>query len=378
LSSEWPSDRLEVLVIDNASTDGSGQIAAELGVDVLRTESNLGFGANNLGLKSPPGQPEPEVFVLLNDDVAVDPGWLAPLVSGLDGATHIGAVQPTLVFDQRYGSLRIEGQPGATLGRVFVDGSEVTDRVQPVVGMSARAKGSKDRALESTALAWVPLDAEGASVTAEVDGRNLVMGHGPPEVIAQNAGVTLTAEGYGADRDSWVPSADLGREPHQIFGFCGGAVALSREFIEDVGGLYEPLFLYYEDLDWAWRGRMRGWTYQHQPASVVRHKHSATVGVGSALHRHWTTRNRLVVFARCAPRGLLCRAWSQELRGLAWHIRHRDPEEYRWRAKALFSALRATPRAFKDRRGIRGTRSMSSETQRTDALVKSLLAGGGC
>lgn len=90
LRAEGGVDR--VVVVD---TGGAATIADDLagGVEVLRME-NRGYGAAaNLGFAHVDGA---DVVILLNDDVVVQPGWLAPLVAAL-GADRVGAVQPALV-----------------------------------------------------------------------------------------------------------------------------------------------------------------------------------------------------------------------------------------------------------------------------------------
>ena len=63
-------------------------------------------------------------------------------------------------------------------------------------------------------------------------------------------------------------------------------------YLDDVGLFDEDLFLYYEDTDLSWRGRLRGWRYVYEPASLVRHRHAASSGVGSKVFRYYTERNR--------------------------------------------------------------------------------------
>jgi GT2 family glycosyltransferase len=92
-----------------------------------------------------------------------------------------------------------------------------------------------------------------------------------------------------------------------VFAWCGAAVVLSARYLADVGLLDERLFLYYEDLELAWRGRERGWRYAYVPESVVRHVHSATTGEHSHLARYQNERNHLLVLARHA-------AWPTALR----------------------------------------------------------------
>jgi len=52
----------------------------------------------------------------------------------------------------------------------------------------------------------------------------------------------------------------------------------------------ERLFLYYEDLELAWRGRRRGWRYHYVPESTVRHLHAATSDQRSPLKHYYDER----------------------------------------------------------------------------------------
>jgi GT2 family glycosyltransferase len=76
---------LEVIVVDNASDDGSADFVAARfpKVRLIRNERNLGFaGACNAGLRAARG----DVLVLLNQDTRVYPGWLGALVNALQGS----------------------------------------------------------------------------------------------------------------------------------------------------------------------------------------------------------------------------------------------------------------------------------------------------
>ncbi|HZM39285.1 MAG TPA: glycosyltransferase, partial [Acidimicrobiales bacterium] len=71
---DWPSDRLELVVVDNASSDGSDRIAAERdGIRLVRNDHNGGFVANNLALRDLDGV---DFVGLVNADSFVEPGWL--------------------------------------------------------------------------------------------------------------------------------------------------------------------------------------------------------------------------------------------------------------------------------------------------------------
>ncbi len=72
----------EVIVVDNASGDGSADLVAEKfsAVRLIRHERNLGFaGGCNVGLKAAQG----DILVLLNQDTRVHPNWLQVLSNAL-------------------------------------------------------------------------------------------------------------------------------------------------------------------------------------------------------------------------------------------------------------------------------------------------------
>jgi glycosyltransferase involved in cell wall biosynthesis len=75
----YPADRFEVIVVDDGSTDGTGQTATEIFPFVLRYfwQSNQGDAeARNLGAR----QSQADFLVFLDDDVLVEPGYIAHLL----------------------------------------------------------------------------------------------------------------------------------------------------------------------------------------------------------------------------------------------------------------------------------------------------------
>ena len=86
----------EVVVVDNASTDGtSDELAKVRGARILRNPRNLGFGpATNQGAAVGRGRH----LALLNSDAWVRPGWLEPLIEVIDADTSVAAVAPKLLY----------------------------------------------------------------------------------------------------------------------------------------------------------------------------------------------------------------------------------------------------------------------------------------
>ncbi len=81
---------LEIIAVDNASTDGSADLIRSRypSVTLLAQAENLGFGgACNVGLGHGAGA---DVRVLLNQDTEVKPGWLAGLVEAFTRDPQVG------------------------------------------------------------------------------------------------------------------------------------------------------------------------------------------------------------------------------------------------------------------------------------------------
>lgn len=87
----------EVIVVDNASGDGSADhVAARYPqVRLIRSETNLGFGAgNNLGARCARG----DYLAFLNPDTEAEPGWLEALISALEQDAQAGLATALVVL----------------------------------------------------------------------------------------------------------------------------------------------------------------------------------------------------------------------------------------------------------------------------------------
>jgi len=100
----------EVVVVDNASTDGSADIVPRRfpGYRLLALESNVGFAAgNNAGARGATA----DYLVFLNNDTEVEPGWLAALCRPVKQDSSIGLVTSQILFmdDPERGRFRGDG-----------------------------------------------------------------------------------------------------------------------------------------------------------------------------------------------------------------------------------------------------------------------------
>ena len=114
LATDWPADRLDVVLVDNASVDDVvARVRAELpAVIVVESPFNSGFaGGCNLGARAPG---EWDLLAFINNDAVVAPDWLRPLVAAIDPAARIGAACPKMLLVDRFVEARVE-VPGARL-----------------------------------------------------------------------------------------------------------------------------------------------------------------------------------------------------------------------------------------------------------------------
>ncbi len=97
LAEHTPDDRYEVVIVDNASSDATPDLCAQLDGDVvvIRNEVNLGFSkACNQGARAATG----EHLLFLNNDTEALPGWLEPMLAIIDAESDVGAVGSKLLF----------------------------------------------------------------------------------------------------------------------------------------------------------------------------------------------------------------------------------------------------------------------------------------
>lgn len=109
LTSIWPN--LEIIVGDNASTDGSVEFLREHypSVKIIQNDRNYGFtGGYNKVLE----KVEADYFILLNSDVEVSPGWIAPVIELMESDPLIAAAAPKILSYSKKTSFEHAGAAG--------------------------------------------------------------------------------------------------------------------------------------------------------------------------------------------------------------------------------------------------------------------------
>jgi len=215
---------LDVIVVDNGSSDGSaGRIRrAHPDVAIIENAANLGFAeGNNTGIRHALDRGADHIL-LLNNDTIVDPNIVHAFLEATRTLPHAGFL-----------------------------GAKIHYHAEPTriwMGMPR----------------WNPS-------TCRFD----------------HAGVNEIDDGQSYNTNEEVAYA------------CGCALFVSATVIREIGLMDPRYFCYFEEVDWCWRGREKGYRSYYVPDARVLHKVSVSSGgKTSPAIRYYRTRNMLMVARR--------------------------------------------------------------------------------
>ena len=199
-SARYPHEKLEVIMVDNASNDGSIDFIRKNfpDVKVVANNKNMGFApAINIGAKSS----RSECLVVLNNDLRVHDDWLVELVAAISSGSEVGCA----------GSLVLNW-----------DGDKI--------------------------------DFAGGVVNFEGKGFQI---------------------GFGEKVDDYLSKLSSSLYPRYLF-VNGSSFIIRRSLFNEIGGMDEDFFAYYDDIDFGWRIWLSGYFVVLAPKSVVYHRHHGT------------------------------------------------------------------------------------------------------
>jgi GT2 family glycosyltransferase len=385
----YPQDRLEIVLVDNASIDGILWTIRERfpRVKIIESLVNEGFArGNNLAMRD---LAEVDYVALINNDAIAEPDWLSRLVDRAETSSRIGAVSSKMLFEKAVIGFDIEPLSGAVaVTDVLV---EDVSRLQSLhfderrTGLQPPERAGHHEfwinSRTSMWLAWslsqschlqlklyaeTPVEVKvwnsvGSFQTSIPAGNSsLSLLVNSQERVINNAGGAIFPRLYGGDIG--FKELDFGQyeTPRQVFSFCGGAALLRTSMLKSVGLFDDSFFLYYEDLDLSWRARSSGWEVHYEPSSVVLHEHAYSSVEGSDFFRFWVDRNRRLTLLKNAPfrvavsvfLSAILNALTDLSRGALRNIyRNRNPvPEVVYRLRQLGSFLLASPKALRFRR----------------------------
>jgi GT2 family glycosyltransferase len=138
-------------------------------------------------------------------------------------------------------------------------------------------------------------------------GSKLLFYHSPDTIQALGGSFnqyTFTTSHLGENVQDGNQPTERDLKPDYVI---GASMFVSKEFIEDVGLLSEDYFLYFEELDWAKRGQLEGYSLGYVGASRVYHKEGQTIGSStdgskkSALADYHGIRSKIIFVRKFYP-----------------------------------------------------------------------------
>lgn len=229
-----PTQRLKTIaVIDNASTDGTPAILAELkgaapGLHVTLLDRNIGFGAaNNTGFAEVPAR----YYVLMNPDAWLVADSISPALALLRADPAVAVCGLPLVFP--------DGTPQTHAYR-FSSWEKWLLQLLGVRALAARA---------------VRIPGLAAVLARSRLGRDFALHHARPPFDLERAG-----------------SGGHTGSSHPVDWVCGAAMVVDGDFIRETGGFDRRMFLYGEDEDLCIQAHRRGRSVAVVDAAPVVHE----------------------------------------------------------------------------------------------------------
>jgi len=150
-------------------------------------------------------------------------------------------------------------------------------------------------------------------------------------------------------------------ETGSCFSPCAAASIYRREAFDAVGGFEERFFCYMEDVDIAYRIRLRGGFGVQCRRSIVHHVGSASSGRASPFVIYHGTRNRIWTFLKNTPPLLLIAMLpAHVLVNLAFLVRSVAHRRFRATWKATLDGFSGWGWIMRERRELARTRSVGS------------------
>ncbi len=126
-----------------------------------------------------------------------------------------------------------------------------------------------------------------------------ILQHDAPDRM-DSAGIEVDRAGVAWNR-GWGEPAAGHAQALEVFGPSAAAAVYRRAMLDQIGLLDDDFFIYYEDVDLAWRAQWAGWRCLYVPEAVAHHIHSATTGRGSPFKNFLLGRNKWWAIAKNYP-----------------------------------------------------------------------------
>ncbi len=165
------------------------------------------------------------------------------------------------------------------------------------------------------------------------------------------AGDMMGRDGIPRNRGVWATDSGQFDSSEDVFGGCGGAMAVRRELWMALDGFDEEFWMYLEDVDFSFRAQLLGWQAVFAPAARVYHKLGASGG--DELSSYYVGRNTIWTLAKNMPSSLLqchfAHIVGAQLSIAADALRNCRGTAARARLKGQLAGLLGLPRVLRQR-----------------------------
>ena len=125
------------------------------------------------------------------------------------------------------------------------------------------------------------------------------------------SGDFYTTWGIPGPRLRDAPREDAPSTPGYVFGSTGGGFIARTDMFKEIGMFDQAFFMYYEDVDIAFRAQLRGFKTRFTPHAIAYHKLGASSKTVPGLAIYNTFKNIPVLFVKNVPLGLWLRMYPR-------------------------------------------------------------------
>lgn len=148
-----------------------------------------------------------------------------------------------------------------------------------------------------------------------------------------------------------------GTSSRDVFSASGGAVLMQARMLAEIGLLDERFFAYYEDVDLAFRARLRGWKVMYEPGAIVRHEVNRTSSTMPGFVEFHSLKNLAFLWAKNVPGSVGLRYLHRFATMFAFRV------VYTARSAGVRVTLRSLGRAVVEMPGILADRGSIQRTR---------------
>lgn len=330
LNQDYPKNKYEILIPDNASKDNSLKILKELSkknsnIKVIPLKNNYGFaGGNNRALKHAKGK----YIILLNNDCLVDRNWLKNLIECAGQDKQIFSVSSKILIYPKYFQITFKSENSLKECRLnntnllrfgkeqHLDIPFNKQGCNYTIDIPFEEKNDKEIQLQ---LEFIENNVKPIKLIEKLDYKSQ-RNYEKDNVInlkistqgsdfkkqsfnkIQNAGSLVFHDGYGRDIGATVQNQkgdyekDIGQYDYnrEVYSTCGAAVLYRRSVVDKIGFLTDDFFMYYEDTELCERAALAGYKNYYCHKAIARHLHALSSKEWSPFFIYHTEKGRLL------------------------------------------------------------------------------------